>query len=129
MTDPFVFGRDERARPNRELFAQVPSPKGRRAYVLTVRDVSRSGALIELAGFRPSWLVPDQELELTIAAEGEDESVELRGPVTRVSEAEDDPVFAVRFHDPSRRARRYIERLIATGRTVRAPTSVIRTRG
>lgn len=119
MTEPFVFALEERARPNRELFAQVPSPKGTRAYVLTVRDVSRSGALIEMAGFRPAWLVPGREVELTISAEGEDESVELRGPVARVTHDGDDPVFAVKFQDPSRRARRYIERLIASGRVTR----------
>jgi hypothetical protein len=97
--------------------------------VLGVRDVSRSGVLIEMSGFRPAWLQPGQELELTMIAEGEDESVDLCGPVTRVSADDADPVFAVKFHEPSRRARRYIDRLLATGRTVRAPTSVIGTRG
>ena len=120
MSDTFVFASEERARPNRELFAQVASPSGKRAYVLTVRDVSRSGALIELSNFRLSWLVPGRELELTISGEGEDESVELRGPVARVSDSGDDPVFAVRFAGPSRRSRRYIERLIESGRKVRA---------
>lgn len=124
MSDPFVFASEERARPNRELLAQVPSPSGKRTYVLTVRDVSRSGALIEMSSFRPSWLVPGQELELTISGEGEDESVELRGPVARVSDHDDDPVFAVRFDGPSRRSRRYIERLIESGRKVRARTAI-----
>jgi hypothetical protein len=91
---------------------------------LTVRDVSRSGALIELAGFRPSWLVRGREVELTISGEGEDESVEVRGPVARVASDGDDPVFAVRFDGPTRRSRRYIERLIESGRMVRARTAI-----
>jgi hypothetical protein len=124
VSETFVFASEERARPNRELLAQVLSPSGKRAYVLTVRDVSRSGALIELSGFRPSWLVPGRELELTISGEGEDESVDLRGPVARVVTHGDDPVFAVRFDGPSRRSRRYIERLVESGRTVRARTAL-----
>jgi len=86
---------------------------------MAVREVSSSGALIELSRFHPSWLVPGQELELTLCAEGENESVDLRGPIARVAKDGDDPVFAVRFDRQSRRSRKYLARVIANGHPLR----------
>lgn len=124
VTEAFVFSREERARPTLELFAQIEPPHGRRTYVLAIRDLSRSGALIELSGFRPKWLEIGQEIQLTMAVEGVDECVDLRGPVARVVHDENDPVFAVRFEGQSRRARRFLDRYVASGRIVRAKAAI-----
>ena len=88
-------------------------------YVLTVQDVSRSGALIELSDLAPPWLCAGQEVEFTVIAEGEGGGAEFRGPITRVVEDGRCRGFAVRLDRPGWRARRYLKRLIAAGRPVR----------
>lgn len=119
MENPFVFSREPRTRPSREIFAQVRSPGAVKDYVLSVRDVSPSGALFELDDLQPPWLRPGRVVELTLVGEGEDGGAEFRGPIARVVNEGPRRVFAVRLDRPCRRSRKYLERAIDDGQTVR----------
>lgn len=114
-----MYSCEERAQPKGELLAQVRVPGGKKDYVLTVRDVSPSGALFELSDLSPPWLALGAEVEVTVVGEGEREAAEFRGPITRVVDHGARRVFAVQLERPSRRCQKYLKRVIASGEPIR----------
>lgn len=121
MQERFTYSREPRVAPSREVLAQVRVPGGARDWVTSLCDLSPSGALLDVGDLTPRWLAPGQKVELTLVAEGETDSIELRGPIARVAGDGPNKRFAVRLERPSRRARRYLQRLLDSGQLVRAP--------
>ena len=97
-------------RPNSEVFAQVRTPHDEVDFVLSVQNLSRSGALLELSDLAPGWLRAGNDVLLTLVAEGSREAVDLAAAVVRVDPTE--RVCAIAFDDPSNHARRAVTALI-----------------
>lgn len=92
-----VVAREPRTRPLHDVLAQVRARHDEPDCVLWVRDLSRSGVLLEVHDLAPPWMTAGRTVKLTLVAEGGADSVELAGPIVRVDTAGPARAFAVAF--------------------------------
>ncbi len=92
----------ERRRQQRyELLAQVHVKHANVDYVLALRNLSHSGALLSFGSLpRPMWIRLNTVVEVAIVNPDTYDSVCLQGRVVRVHEDTDGPGVAVEFSKP-----------------------------
>ncbi len=91
---------DRRTAPRYELMAQVRVKRGNADYVLSVLNISRSGALLDSSGIdRPRWVKVGSKVRATLFLDSDLETVELTGTIVRVVEERDELRFAIEY-DP-----------------------------
>jgi c-di-GMP-binding flagellar brake protein YcgR len=111
---------ERRRDPRFEILAQVRVRRAETDYVLEVKNLSSSGALIELGSLeRPGWLKIGRRVELTLFVSDQQESAEIAGDVVRVVEDAKMCAFGVHFVDISAAAQTHLDRLLGPGRTLR----------
>ncbi len=111
---------ERRRHPRYEVLAQVRVRRADTDYVLEVKNLSQSGALVELGDLaRPTWVKVGRTLELTLFVPDEDESTDVSGTVRRVVEEVGYAAFAVEFTALSDEAQKYLARLLGPDRPVR----------
>jgi hypothetical protein len=91
---------DRRIHPRYELLAQVTVRHGSVDHVLEILNLSRGGALVDLAHEpRPRWLELHRPVEVRVF-DGEGRAVlERTGSIVRVVENVDNRTFAVQFDE------------------------------
>ena len=99
MTD-VKDGVERRRHPRFDLLAQIRVKRGSVTYVLELRNISESGALVHTGTLKtPTWLRPLRDVELNILNPEDLEPVHAKGKVVRVSKVEDGTLFAVQFEE------------------------------
>ena len=112
---------DRRAAPRLELVAQASVVSGDDTYLLTVRNISASGAFLEGRPRDNPELVPGAEIEVAISAAGpgmgDDEviNIECRGKIARVElrTAAGPGGFGITIEPKSARDQEMLEDLLA----------------
>lgn len=111
---------ERRRHPRFEILAQVRVRNAQTDYVLEVKNLSVSGALIELGSLeRPGWLKVGRQVELTLFVPEDDASADLTGDVVRIVEDSRMCAFGVTFVGISATGRAYLERVLGTSTTTR----------
>ena len=116
--DPGTDPTSERRRhPRYELIAQVHVKQAKTDYVVELRNISRSGALVLLGTLpKPTWIDVDRRLELSIVNPETLDPVPVGATVLRIQRDERGLSFAVDFGVLSPPTQAAIERLIQLGR-------------
>jgi hypothetical protein len=111
---------ERRRDPRFEILAQVRVKSTETDYVLEVKNLSASGALIELGSLeRPGWLKIGRRVELTLFVPDHEASADIAGDVVRIVEDSRMCAFGVQFVNTSSAAKSYLEQLLGPGRTLR----------
>lgn len=116
---------DRRRHPRYDLVAQVHVKRVAEDYVLELRNVSCSGALVLLGSLRkPAWIDIDRKVELAIVNPETLDSVNLTGTVMRIQRDEHGLSFAVDFGQQPPHIQAAIDRLVQLGRPQPPPLPV-----
>ncbi len=108
---------ERRCRPRFDVLVQVRVHHDDTDLVLEVKNLSISGALVDLAQIeRPGWLLLGARVELTFVIPDSVKSVDLVGQVVRLTEDLRYRHFAVQFQDVAPQEERALARLIDAGR-------------
>lgn len=111
---------ERRRHPRYEILAQVRVRHLDTDFVLEVKNLSVSGALIELGSLqRPGWVRIGHHVDLTLFVPEEPESTDVGGPIVRIVEDTRQCAFAVQFANPTPEAQRYLARVLGPGRSLR----------
>jgi len=89
---------DRRRHARYDLIAQVHVRQAKSDYVLELRNISRSGALVVLGSLsRPSWIDVDRVVELAIVNPETLDSIDVRARVVRIQREPEGLIFATEF--------------------------------
>ena len=111
---------ERRRHPRYEILAQVRVRPADTDFVLEVKNLSMSGALIELGSLeRPVWVKIGRRVELTLFVPDQARSAEVSGPIRRIVEDTEQCAFAVQFEGISAEARSYLELILGPRRSLR----------
>jgi hypothetical protein len=111
---------ERRRHPRYEVLAQVRVHHSDLDWVLEVKNLSASGALIELGSLeRPQWLRVGHAVELTLFVPDQDDAAELCARVVRIVEDARMCAFGVQFVSVAPAALQYLGRLLGPSRTSR----------
>ena len=116
MTEP-IGGAERRVHPRFDLLAQIRVKRGSVTYVLELRNISKSGALIHTGTLKvPTWVRPQRDIEIHILHPEDLEPVLVSGKIVRVNKTDEGTLFAVHFDSVKEDSKKDIARLIALGR-------------
>jgi hypothetical protein len=115
-------GIERRVHPRFDLMAQIRVKRGSVTYVLELRNISKSGALIHTGSLKvPTWVRPYRDIQLYVLHPDDVEPIVLAAKIVRVDKTSDGTLFAVHFDGPDEEVKVGIERLIALGRPIPPP--------
>ena len=116
MTEP-IRGAERRVHPRFDLLAQIRVKRGSVTYVLELRNISKSGAIIHTGTLKvPTWVRPQRDIEIHILHPEDLEPVLVSGKIVRVNKTDEGTLFAVHFDSVKEDSKKDIARLIALGR-------------
>jgi c-di-GMP-binding flagellar brake protein YcgR len=108
---------DRRRHARYELIAQVHVRQAKSDYVLELRNISHSGALVVLGSLaRPTWIDVDRMVELAIVNPVTLDSVDVRARVVRVQRESEGLIFAVEFVSLTPELQHQIDELTRLGK-------------
>jgi len=98
MTSDDPEGAERRRHPRYELLAQVRVKGAQSDLVMSLSNISRSGALVDMGSLStPTWLDVGRELEVGIVHPDTLDLVEVRGRVVRLIKDLNGTLFALEF--------------------------------
>lgn len=119
MSNDEPSGADRRRHPRYELLAQVRVKGTQSDLVMSLSNISQSGALVDMGSLdTPSWIDVGRELDVGIVHPDSLDLVEVRGRVVRLTKDENGCVFALEFLESTNDTRDGLEELVVHASTL-----------
>ncbi|MEQ9318112.1 MAG: PilZ domain-containing protein [Polyangiaceae bacterium] len=119
MSNEEPSGADRRRHPRYELLAQVRVKGTQSDLVMSLSNISHSGALVDMGSLdTPPWIDVGRELEVGIVHPDSLDLIEVRGRVVRLTKDEKGCIFALEFLEPTSEARAGLRELVVHASTL-----------
>ena len=119
MSTDEASGAERRRHPRYELLAQVRVKGTQSDLVMSLSNISISGALVDMGSLTPpGWVDVGRELEVGIVHPESLDLVEVRGRVVRITKDERGCIFALEFLEPTEEASRGLAELVIHASTL-----------
>lgn len=119
MSNDEPSGADRRRHPRYELLAQVRVKGTQSDLVMSLSNISQSGALVDMGSLdTPGWIDVGRELEVAIVHPESLDLVEVRGRVVRLTKDERGCIFALEFAELPSEAREGLQELVIHASTL-----------